>query len=52
MHVSKPLGLLIAAALSTSPAMGDERPLRIGVDVPYVPYQYQPARRQHHRLRG
>lgn len=41
MHVSKPFGLLIAAALSTSPAMGDERPLRIGVDVPYVPYQYQ-----------
>ncbi|MDX1464212.1 MAG: transporter substrate-binding domain-containing protein [Halomonas sp.] len=41
MRVSLYSGLLIAAALSSSPLLADERPLRIGVDVPYVPYQYQ-----------
>lgn len=41
MRISHSFGLLIAAALAASPAMADERPLRIGVDVPYVPYQYQ-----------
>ncbi|GEK48284.1 transporter substrate-binding domain-containing protein [Bisbaumannia pacifica] len=41
MRASLFSGLLIATALSTSPAIADESPLRIGVDVPYVPYQYQ-----------
>lgn len=41
MRVSLYSGLLIAAALSSSPVLAEERPLRIGVDVPYVPYQYQ-----------
>ncbi|WP_458527051.1 transporter substrate-binding domain-containing protein [Onishia taeanensis] len=34
-------GLLLATVLTTSPAMAEERPLRIGVDVPYMPFQYQ-----------
>lgn len=41
MRLSLFSGLLLAAALTASTAMADERPLRIGVDIPYEPYQYQ-----------
>ncbi|HSH57900.1 MAG TPA: transporter substrate-binding domain-containing protein, partial [Halomonas sp.] len=41
MRISNSFGLLIAAALAATPAMADEGPLRIAVDVPYMPYQYQ-----------
>ena len=41
MRMSPFIGTLISALLGSQVALADEEPLRIGVDIPYAPYQYK-----------